>query len=61
MKITFLETNTLGTDVDLTAYDQIGEVIKYPITDQEQYSERIKDTQILIVNKIPMNASYNFV
>ncbi len=56
MKITFLETNTLGTDVDLTAYDQIGEVIKYPITDQEQYSERIKDTQILIVNKIPMNA-----
>jgi glycerate dehydrogenase len=57
MKIVFLETDTLGSDVNLTQFDTLGEVIKYPTTLPAQVPERIKDADIIIVNKVPMNES----
>ncbi len=56
MKIVFMEADTLGTDVDLSSFDQLGEVVKYPLSSSENYMERIKDAEVLIVNKIPINA-----
>lgn len=56
MKIVFMETDTLGTDVDLSSFDKLGEVEKYPLSAPDQYVERIKDAEVLIVNKIPINA-----
>lgn len=55
MKIVFMETDTLGTDVDLSTFDKLGEVIKYPKSNPDQYAWRIKDAEILIINKIPIN------
>jgi glycerate dehydrogenase len=55
MKIVFLETDTLGEDVDLSPFDTLGEVIKYPCSNPEQDAERIGDAEIVIVNKVPMN------
>jgi glycerate dehydrogenase len=55
MKIVFMETDTLGKDVDLSAFDSLGEVIKYPCSDAQRNAERIMDADIVIVNKIPMN------
>lgn len=55
MKIVFMETDTLGKDVDLSVFDSLGEVIKYPCSDPGKNAERIKDADIIIVNKIPMN------
>ncbi|MBO5198584.1 MAG: D-2-hydroxyacid dehydrogenase [Lachnospiraceae bacterium] len=55
MKIVFMETNTLGTDVDLSRFSELGEVVQYPLSDPAQNAERIKDADIIIVNKIPMN------
>ncbi len=57
MKIVFLETDTLGTDVDLTPFDRLGEVIKYPRSNPEENAKRIAEADILVVNKIPMNES----
>jgi glycerate dehydrogenase len=57
MKIVFLETETLGNDVDLSKFDQLGEVVKYPRSNPEENARRIADADILIVNKIPMNES----
>lgn len=57
MKIVFMETDTLGQDVDLTPFDQLGEVVKYPCSVNELNAERIKDAEVIIVNKIPMKAS----
>lgn len=56
MRIIFMETDTLGEDVDLTPFDQLGEVIKYPCSVTELNAERIKDADVIIVNKVPMNA-----
>ncbi len=57
MKIVFLETDTLGKDVDLTPFDALGEVIKYPGSDPKEDAGRIGDADIIIVNKVPMNES----
>ncbi|HKL99372.1 MAG TPA: D-2-hydroxyacid dehydrogenase [Mobilitalea sp.] len=55
MKIVFLETDTLGQDVDLTPFDLLGEVIKYSCSDSEQDAKRIEEAEVIIVNKVPMN------
>ncbi|MDF2944031.1 MAG: hypothetical protein K0S01_2889 [Herbinix sp.] len=57
MKIVFLETDTLGDDVDLTPFESLGEVIKYSSSNPEQDSERCKDADVVIVNKVPMKES----
>ncbi len=56
MNIVFLEANTLGDDVDLGIFNKLGTVITYPLSDPEQNAARCKDADILVVNKIPVNA-----
>lgn len=55
MKIVFLETDTLGNDVDLSMFDGLGEVTKYACSKPEENAERCKDAEVIIVNKVPMN------
>lgn len=55
MKIVFLETDTLGDDVDLSMFDSLGEVIKYPCSKPEENAKRCEEAEIIIVNKVPMN------
>ena len=55
MKIVFLEADTLGKDVDLSHFDSLGEIIKYPCSDPEEAARRIVDAEVIIVNKVPMN------
>ena len=55
MKIVFLETDTLGDDVDLSMFDKLGEVIKYPCSVTNENAKRCEDADIIIVNKVPMN------
>ncbi len=57
MKVVFLETDTLGGDVDLSIFDQFGEVIKYNKSEQGKDPIRAAEADILIVNKVPMNES----
>lgn len=54
MKVVFLETDTLGNDVDLTVFESLGEVIKYTCSDPAQDVDRTADADVIIVNKIPM-------
>ena len=52
MKIVFLDAKTIGDDIDLSAYDTLGEVVKYSFSQPEEVSERAADADVLIVNKI---------
>jgi len=56
MKIVFLETDTLGDDVDLSIFDVFGEVVKYNKSNPKEQgvSERLIDADVVIVNKYPM-------
>ncbi len=55
MKIVFLDAKTLGDDIDLTGFEQMGEIVKYPFTTAEEAPDRVKDADVLIVNKVLIN------
>ncbi len=55
MKIVFLETDTLGEDMDLSVFDEFGDVIKYNKSVPEEDADRAAQADIIIVNKVPMN------
>ena len=57
MNIVILDYKTLGDDLDLSGASRFGNVIKYPVTSQEQAPERVKDADVIIVNKVKMNES----
>lgn len=57
MKLVVLERNSVGTDVDVSCFERFGEVEYYPNTVAENTAERIKDADIIISNKAPMNES----
>lgn len=54
MNIVILDYKTLGEDLDLSPVYKYGNVTKYPTTSQDQAAERVKDADIVIVNKIKM-------
>ena len=55
MKLVFLDTKTIGEDIDLSAYDALGEVVKYGFSTLEEIPERVKDADVLIENNIAIN------
>ena len=54
MNIVILDYITLGSDLDFSPVYEIGNVIKYPTSTQEEASERIKIADVVIVNKVKM-------
>lgn len=56
MNIVILERNTVGTDVDVSAFEKLGNVTAYPITAHEEIADRVKDADIIIANKCKLNA-----
>ena len=55
MKIVVLERNSAGTDIDVSCFEKFGEVTYYPNTVAENTAERVKDADIVIANKAPLN------
>ena len=43
MKIVFLDVKTIGEDIDLSAYDELGEVVKYSFSSSEEVPARVTD------------------
>ena len=55
MKIVFLDVKTIGEDIDLSGFDALGEVVKYPFSTPADVPERALDADVLIVNKVQIN------
>lgn len=54
MKIVFLDAMSLGSDLDLSGFDALGEVVKYDYSTKEETAERVKDADVIVVNKVEM-------
>lgn len=54
-RIVILETHSIGQDMDLSKYDQLGDVSVYPEVSEEEIPTLIKDATILVVNKTVLN------
>lgn len=57
MKIVFLDALTLGEDIDLSSFSELGELEIYPTSTQEQIAKRICDCDVAITNKLKLNES----
>ena len=55
MKIVFLDAKSIGEDIDLSGYEALGEVVKYDFSTSVEAAERVKDTDVLVINKVPIN------
>ncbi len=55
MKITVLDVNTLGDDIELTQLREMGDVKVYPLTMQNEVEDRIKDSEVIVLNKVKLN------
>jgi lactate dehydrogenase-like 2-hydroxyacid dehydrogenase len=51
MNIVVLQTDSLGTDMDLSEFYKLGNVTMYPECKDEEVVERIKDADIVVTNK----------
>lgn len=57
MKIVFLDAKTIGDDIDLSGFKTLGEVVRYDFSSTEEIPERVKDADIIILNKAAINHS----
>lgn len=57
MKITVLDKSTLGEDIDLSPIYALGEVEEFETTAPDEISDRISNSDVVIINKIKLNES----
>ena len=57
MKLVVLEKESLGTDLDITYFNQFGEVDYYDRTVYDEIADRIVDADIVIATKVLLNES----
>ena len=55
MKIVVTERNSVGLDIDVSCFEKYGEVTYYPNTLAGSTAERVKDADIIVANKMPLN------
>ena len=51
MKIVFLDRKTIGEDLDLSGFDRLGEVVMYDFSDPSEVPDRVRDADIIVLNK----------
>lgn len=56
MKIVVLERNSVGLDTSVDEIGALGEMTVYPNTTAVDVKEKIKDAEIIVANKAPLNA-----
>lgn len=60
MKIVILDRATLGFDIDMSIFETLGEVESYDVTNETQTINRLKDTDIVITNKVVISKEVEF-
>lgn len=56
MKIVVLERNSVGPDISVECFNELGDVVCYPNTVSiEEVAQRTADADIVVANKSPMN------
>jgi glycerate dehydrogenase len=55
MKLVFLDKKTVGDDISFDRFYHLGDVTEYDFSTPDEVPERVKDADVLIVNKIPVN------
>ncbi len=54
MKIVLLDTATMGSDMEFSCIERLGECVKYENTLSGEVAERIKDADVVVINKVQL-------
>ena len=54
MKIVLLDTATMGRDMEFSCIERLGECVKYENTLSGEVSDRIKDADVVVINKLQL-------
>ncbi len=57
MKIVLLDTATMGSDMGFSCIERLGECVKYENTSPVEVAERIKDADVVVINKVLLDRS----
>ncbi len=57
MKIVFLDAATIGDDLTYESFEALGEVIVYPTTGEAEFEAHIRGAEVVVINKLKLNAS----
>ncbi len=55
MKIVFLDAATIGDDLTYESFEELGEVVVYPTTNEAEFESHAQDADVLIINKLKLN------
>ena len=57
MKIVFLDAATIGDDLTYESFAELGEVVVYPTTNEEEFEAHVDGADVVIINKLKLNAT----
>ncbi|MGO5052775.1 D-2-hydroxyacid dehydrogenase [Lachnospiraceae bacterium LCP25S3_G4] len=55
MNIVFLDTKTIGDDIDLSKFNALGTVTKYPFSTAKEVPSRVINADVIVTNKVEIN------
>ena len=55
MKTVFLDRKSISESLDLSGFEKFGEFVTYDLSTPEEIPGRVKDADIIVVNKAPIN------
>ncbi|MBR5338043.1 MAG: D-2-hydroxyacid dehydrogenase [Lachnospiraceae bacterium] len=55
MKIVFLDAKSIGEDIPLDRFGDFGELILHDHTKDSEVPERVRDADVIVINKTPIN------
>lgn len=57
MKIVFLDAATIGDDLTYESFEEIGDVVVYPTTNEEDFETHVDGADVVVINKLKLNKS----
>lgn len=57
MKIVFLDAATIGDDLTYESFAELGEVVVYPTTNEEEFEAHVDGADVVIINKLKLNST----
>ena len=56
MKIVFLDAATIGDDLTYESFEDLGEVVVYPTTSEDEFESHVAGADVVVINKLKLNS-----
>ena len=57
MKIVFLDAATIGDDLTYENFEELGDVVVYPTTSEDEFASHIDGADVVVINKLKLHAN----